>query len=319
MKDVVGFGALNVDLIYELQDFEQLCEIKADFKRGEEYSLGLKEFNLLLKFLNKYGKFRAKSGGGQASNTISALAKMGFDTGLIGAAGSDDFGEFLIHELKGIDISGIVRKGKTGICVVVLDEKKERTMFVLPNVNDRINIDEINYSLIANTKFLHLTSFIGEKPLLIQKKIATGIPPSVKISFDPGVIYSKRGFSDLLEIIQRTFILFLTKMESKFLLGSEHNTALKELLKNGPEVVVCKMGKEGSIVVTKSGRYKIPAFIVDTVDSTGAGDVFAAGFLAGLIKGWPIRRCGEFGAKVASLSLAGYGRASYPSLKLSKN
>lgn len=317
-KDAVGFGALNVDLIYELQDFERLKELKEDIRRGGEYPISFEELDLLLRFLKKHGKFKAKSGGGQAANTIFALVKMGFSTGLVGAVGNDDFGEFIIHELQGVDTSGIIRKGETGICIVILDEKKERTMFVLPNANDHISIDEINLSFIADTKFLHLTSFVGEKPLSIQKKIVTEIPHSVKISFDPGAIYSKRGFSDLSEIIQRTFVLFISETELKYLFSSDYNTALKKLLKSGPEIIVCKMGKQGSIVMSKSIRYEIPAFEVDTVDTTGAGDVFAAGFLGGLIKGLHIIECGKIGAKMASLSLLGYGRSSYPCMKISE-
>jgi ribokinase len=316
-KDVVGFGALNVDLIYELQDFGYLSEIREGIRKGEEYCINQKEFSLLLRLLNRSGIFRAKSGGGQAANTITALARIGFATGLVGAIGCDALGEFLINELKGVDINGITKKGKTGICIVVLDEKKERTMFVLPNANDHIKIDEIDYGYIASTKFLHLTSFVGQEPLLIQRKIATEIPDSVRISFDPGVIYSKRGISDLSEIIQRAFIIFLTETEARYLSGlNDCQSALEELLKNGPKIIVCKMGGKGSLVVTKSERYKISAFAVDdSVDSTGAGDVFAAGFLGGLIRGWSIEECGELGAKMASLSLAGYGRSSYPCLE----
>lgn len=296
-KDVIGFGALNVDLIYELQDFYQLHQIRTDIRKGEEYSISSKEYNLLVRLLKKYGKFIVKSSGGQAANSISALTKIGFNTGLVGTVGSDNLGKFLIQELKGTDISGIVTKGETGICIVILDESKDRTMFVLPNANDHIDINEINHSFIANTKFLHLTSFVGERPLLIQKKIMTEIPKSVKVSFDPGIIYSKRGISDLLEIVQRTFVIFLSKIELEYLFDSDVHTASKKLLQIGPKIIVCKMGEQGSIVITKSGRFEIPAVAVDILDSTGAGDVLAAGFLGGLIKGWPIMKCGKLGGK----------------------
>lgn len=310
-SDVIGFGALNVDLIYEMAPFEKLYEIRGDIERGEEYPVTLSEFKCLSEILAQYGTLKAKSGGGQAANTISALSKIGLRTGLIGTVGIDDFGDFLIRELKGTNISGIVRKGETGICIVILDENRERTMFVLPNANDLIDYKDIDPSFASNTEFLYLTSFVSDKPLSIQKEIVWKIPESVKIGFDPGVIYSKRGVSQLSEIIQRTFVLFITTAELKYIAGSDSRDAIQELLMDGPRIVVHKMGNKGSIVFTKSETYKIPAYETEPIDTTGAGDVFAAGFLCGLVKGLSIMECGNFAAKMAALSIRGYGRTSY--------
>jgi sugar/nucleoside kinase (ribokinase family) len=310
-NDVIGFGALNVDFIYEIAPFEKLYEMRSDTERGEEYPITLAEFNSLSEFLNQYGKLKAKSGGGQAANTISALSKIGLKTGLIGTVGMDDLGDFLITELKGINVTGIIRKGATGICVVILDEKRERTMFVLPNANDLIDYKDIDHSFLSSTEFLHLTSFVSDKPLSIQKEIVRKIPEFVKISFDPGVIYSKRGLAQLSEIIQRTFVLFLTTPELKYLAGSNNQDVIQGLLTKGPKIIVYKMGNRGSIVFTKSERYEIPAHKTDVLDSTGAGDVFAAGFLGGLVRGLSIMECGNFATKMAALSIKGYGRASY--------
>lgn len=327
-KDIIGFGALNTDLIYEIENIESLRSVFPLVESGGEYFVDSDEkCSSLQALLKKVGKLKVQSGGGQAANTATALARMGFKTGFIGKVGCDAYGDFLLHELNGVDTSRIVRTGKSGICLIVVDNSKERTNFVIPNCNDTLNEAEIDLSYIANTEFLHLSSFVGAKPFQTQKKILEYIPSNVKISFDPGELYSRKGLQELLPIIQRSYIIFLTEKEILYLLGLDYKIpptplfkggdyqGAKELLNCGPSIVVCKRGREGSMVFTRTETIEMPAQKVQAVDATGAGDVYAAGFLAGLLVGATIDECAFFATNVASLSVTGFGREKYPDVE----
>lgn len=315
-KDVTGWGALNTDLIYEVESVGSLRHVFPFVESGGEYFVDSEEkFSALQASLKKVGKLKVQSGGGQAANTITALAKMGFKTGFIGKVGCDDYGDFLLHELNEVDTSGIVREGKSGICLIVIDKSTERTNFVIPNSNDTLTEEEIDLNYIVNSAFLHLSSFVGAKPFEAQKKILASMPPNVKISFDPGELYCRKGLKELLSIVQRSYIIFLTEREILYLLGLDYYQGAKELLDCGPSIVVCKRGRKGSIVFTTEGTIEMPAQEVQAVDTTGAGDVYAAGFLAGLLVGATIEDCASFATKVASRSVTGFGREKYPDVE----
>jgi len=315
-KDVIGFGALNTDLIYEIESVESLRPVFPSIESGGEYFVDSEEkFSALRNLLQKVGKLKVQSGGGQSANTVTALAKMGFKTGFVGKVGCDVYGDFLLGELDWVDANGIVREGISGICFIVVDKSKERTNFVVPNCNDTLNETEIDLNYVANSTFLHLSSFVGATPLEAQKKIVESIPPKVKISFDPGELYARRGFHQLLPIINRSYIIFLTEREIFYLLESESYQGAKKLLDCGANIVVCKKGKEGSIIFTKDEIVEMPAKKVQAVDATGAGDVYAAGFLAGLLVGATVVECASFATKVASHSVTGFGREKYPDVE----
>ncbi|MDI6806252.1 MAG: PfkB family carbohydrate kinase [Candidatus Aenigmarchaeota archaeon] len=109
MKDVIGFGALNVDTFYEINVDVSLVSKKLEV--GEERSFKREELSPLLEKLRKIGKFKGSAGGGSATNVVYALSKLGFKTGYITKAGNDEFSNFSIHNLGAVDTSGIV-KGK---------------------------------------------------------------------------------------------------------------------------------------------------------------------------------------------------------------
>ena len=316
-KDVIGWGALNTDLIYEIESVEILRSVFPDVESGGEYFVDAEEkFSFLQALVKKIGTLKVQSGGGQSANTVTALAKMGFETGFIGKVGCDDYGDFLLHELSEVDTSRIVREGKSGICLIVVDKCKERTNFVFPNCNDTLNESEIDLNYIANAEFLHLSSFVGAKPLEAQKKIVETISTNIKVSFDPGELYCRRGLKELLPIVERSYIIFLTEKEILYLLRLDsYQWGSKELLDCGPSIVVCKRGREGSIIFTQKETIEMPAQEVQAVDATGAGDVYAAGFLAGLLTGVTMEECASFATKVASHSVTGFGREKYPDVE----
>jgi len=118
----------------------------------------------------------------------------------------------------------------------------------------------------------------------------------------------------LLPIINNTSIIFPTDREIELMTGKDYKSGARELRENGVAIVACKRGEKGSYILSKDEEFNMPTKRVKVVDKTGAGDVYAAGFLAGLLSGRSLRDCASIATKAACLSITGYGREKYPTL-----
>jgi len=307
MFDLVGCGALNLDLFYRVEDLGFLRRWGL-VHGGEVLGGGMEEF---LKELGKEGKFLGRSGGGSAANTAFALAKMGFRTGFLGRLGDDPEGDFVLRSLEGVDTSLVGREGRTGVCVVVLTPDGERSTVLFPGANDlfRAGKEELRYA--SRSKWVHLTSFVGEDAFRAQAELVGALPDEVRISFDPGHLYALKGMEALTPLLERTEVLFATEGEVEILTGMNFREGARVLRRSGPRIVVVKLGPRGAWTLAEE-EWEVPAPKAEVRDPTGAGDVLAAGFLAGLLRGWSPKECLEFGVGLASRSVEGYGREAYP-------
>ncbi len=314
MKDVVGFGALNIDLLYEVDFFDLFNFGQVRLEAGKEIQGSDEEFQHLLTLLHRHGRFKGRSGGGSAANTIFALSRMGFNTAFIGKVGEGEDGDFLIHSLEAgkVDTRWVRRNHTSGVCLIMLDKSQDRSIFMRPNANDSLCADEIDVGLFSQSRLLHITSFGGKLPMEAQKAALEHLLPHGKMSFDPGEIYARRGLKEMKPFIERCSVLFVTDKEVSLLTSMGYERGCRNLLSYGPDVVVCKRGKEGSSVLTREEAFMVPAEEVEVVDTTGAGDVYDAGFLAGMILGKPLKDCALFATRVAGKSVTGFGRDCYP-------
>ena len=117
----------------------------------------------------------------------------------------------------------------------------------------------------------------------------------------------------LRNVLGATSVLFATVEELKLITGKEPQAAAEEIIECGTEIVVCKRAGEGSEIITAEDNIKIPVARAEkVVDKTGAGDVYAAGFIAGLLMDLSLPKCGHLGSEAAALSISAYGREKYP-------
>src|SRR4030043_977649 len=130
MKSIVGFGALNLDLIFEVDDLRAISSDKVRLEPGKELFGSDSEFQSLLGLLNRHGTLKSKSGGGSGANTIVALARMGFSTKFIGKVGRDEEGDFLLENLKPVQKGLVCRGERRGGCLVVFGRHQARFLFV---------------------------------------------------------------------------------------------------------------------------------------------------------------------------------------------
>ncbi len=294
--DVVGFGALNVDMLFKVQKLAG----------AEEES-----------FIENY----TEACGGSAANTVVGLARLGCKTGFIGKIADDQEGKLQIDcfAKEGVDTAGIIKatKGKSGSVMGFVDKKGARSLYINSGVNDTIEPREIDYGYLAQTKFVHFTSFVGEKSLRAQKKLLAALPTEVKISFDPGSVYAQKGFASIEPIIRSAYILMPNAFELELLTGeTDYRKGADLMLDAGVKIVAVKLGDDGCYLTDGEEQLKVEPFKVKVVDTTGAGDAFCAGFLYGLINKKSLYECGQLGNFVASRSVTAMGaRAGLPYAK----
>ena len=292
--DAIGFGGLNVDKLFRVNKIAAADE--------ESFVIDFEE-----------------ACGGSAANTMVGLARLGCKVGFIGRLADDKEGKTLLEDFhrEGVDTTGITmaKHGRSGTAMGFVDEKGERALYVDPGVNDMIEFNEINKEYAFEARFLHLTSFIGQKPFQAQKKLVRMLPTHVGLSFDPGELYARKGAA-LDPIIKKTLVLMPNTKELEMLTGTaDSRKGAEVLLREGAKIIAVKLGSKGCYVTDGEKGHVIKAFRVKVIDTTGAGDAFCAGFLYGLMLGKSLYECGKIGNFVASRCITRMGaRAGLPRL-----
>lgn len=218
-----------------------------------------------------------RSGGGSAANVASALAGFDVPVGLVGSVGDDDHGILARRELEdaGVDLDGVetVPGGATTVKYLIVDEAGEVMVLANDGVNEAIGPSEVDEKAVRSATHLHLT---GQRPDTARRLADVAIAADIPVSFDPGRRLAEREYGSLLDDVD---VLFLNDREAVEGLA-EARAEPAELVSGTDRVIVVKHGAEGATVYAPDGTYDHPGFDVDQVDTTGAGDAFAAGFLA---------------------------------------
>jgi ribokinase len=302
--EVVGLGALNIDHIYKVEHI---------LDDGEAVVLDT-----------------CLSPGGSAANTIYGLAKLGVSTGFSGVVGNDDGGRILLQDFQqvGVDITNIrVKKGtKTGSVLCLSDKLGRRSLYVLPGANNQLTIDDLDFTHINQARMLHLSSFADDRQFRVVLELMDRLDLSIKLSFAPGALYAVKGLNTLAPILNRTYLLFINQNEMRQLTGEDVIAGAESCLRQGCQKVVVTVGtgkrlrKATAVGYIRDAEHEhiiepVSRDIGAEVDTTGAGDAFAAGFLYGLLKGKGLEECGRLGNIVAQFCITKIGaREGLPTL-----
>ncbi len=250
------------------------------------------------------------------------LARLGEKVFFVGAVGDDDFGTLIVERLKqdGVDTSGVKRLKDftTGVAFVTYFSNGSRKFIyhISRAASGQIFPEDVQESVFSHLDFLHvmgssmlINDQCREAHLKALKLVKQG---GGKVSFDPNFRPELLGPEKARELFQpilrESTVVFPTAEEIKVLTGdSDIDRACQRVLSQGPQVVALKRGKEGSVIYTAEGKWEIPAFTVEEVDPTGAGDCYCAGFLAGLSQGLPLPEVGKFANAVGALAVTKKG------------
>ncbi|MBI4332150.1 MAG: carbohydrate kinase family protein [Chloroflexi bacterium] len=297
LNRIIGFGAMNLDLFYSVERVVIDGEVTV--------------------------KSVARRPGGSAANTVYGLARLGVKSGFVGATGNDGEGQFLRRsfESAGVDISRISIKvgAPTGAVLALTDLLGHRALYVSPGANSFLGPEDVDLAYLNQASIVHFSAFVSDNQFQLQNDVSRRLAPGVKLSLAPGALYAARGFQSMKALLSRTHTLFLNRAEMKQLTGRAFREGAGLCLAESCRQIVVTLGKGARIPGVKgnlaayvrdsANEYFIPAARppAQVVDTTGAGDAFAAGFLYGLLLDKDPYRCGMLGALVASFSLTAMG------------
>ena len=285
--DVITFGSAVVDVFVNTDISEKRNFIS--------YPVGSK---ILIKEL------RFDIGGG-GTNTAVAFSRFGLKTGCICGIGDDSDGEEILSLLKKEKITFLgkqEKKAKSGYSIVLDSKEKNRTILTYKGVNDNLSLDEINLKEIK-TKWLYYSSLLGQS-FETQKKLARILKKKgTKLAFNPSSYLIKRVNLD--SILKLCDILILNKKEARML--TKNKDLLVGLNKLGPKIVI--ITDKSNLIGCYDGvkKYFLRPNNIKVVERTGAGDAFASGFVAGLIKGKSIEYCLKLGLRESESVIRYFG------------
>ncbi|OUX44989.1 hypothetical protein CBE37_00520 [bacterium TMED277] len=297
-----------------------VCEVSDDFLAKEDILKGNMQLisqERSMYLLNLIDPIK-KTAGGSAANTVSTLSKLGLRTSYIGKVANDKEGSLFHQDLISQNVNYKTKTLSsetpltTGKCIVMVTSDKERTMNTYLGATELLDKEDIDTEIIQQSEWLYLEGyrFDGKesieafyKAIDIAKKYNTKIALSLSDSF-----CVDRHRSEFLNLIKRfTDILFCNKDELKSLYQVNEIRKAFSKCKNDVPITACTADEKGVYVINHSQEKIVPTERVNVIDSTGAGDSFAAGFLYGIVNNKDLHECSIYGNKIASEVLKVYG------------
>ncbi|NUO73330.1 MAG: carbohydrate kinase family protein [Frateuria sp.] len=290
MKPVLVAGEINADLVFSG------CTSLPSFGR-EVLASGFRQ-------------------GPGSSSMICAmgLARLGEAVLFAGVAGQDGWGGYCIAALRevGIDVDAVqLRPGlRTGL-TVALSAAHDRALVTYPGAIAALRAQDVPDALLARAGHLHVSSYYLQSALrpglrgLFERAHKLGLTTSLDPGFDPD---ERWGGDELIGLLAEVDVFLPNALEACAISGKPSPEEALQTFANGRTRTVVKRGGEGCITLDDDGRHlAVPAFAVDALDSTGAGDSFDAGFLHAWRRGRPLRDCLRWGAACGALSTRGIG------------
>jgi sugar/nucleoside kinase (ribokinase family) len=258
--------------------------------------------------------------GGCAANTAAALARLGMPVEVVGKVGKDALGDFVLRELErqGIGTRGVSRDPlvHTSATMVMVDPCGERRFVHYMGANAGLTLEDVDFSMLDGAAILHVAgTFVlpgidgAPTVTLLRKARSAGVITFLDTVWDD----TGRWMGLLAPCLAHLdyFVPSLTEARALTGLGEPVDVA-RALLEHGVGTVALKMGAAGCLVMARSGDVlRVPAFTVDVVDTTGAGDAFAAGFITGVWHGWSLERTARFANAMGALCVTGAGATGH--------
>lgn len=299
MKRILGIGSTLVDILVQVPNEQTLQEL--NLPKGSMTYVDINKSVEINEMMTKqYGSQRAA--GDSAANTMSGLAKLGAQAGFLTKMGNDETGDFFTHEMTRTGVEMLVLKSNTptGRVIAMVTPDGERTFATCLGASIELSPDDIKPELFNGWDIFYIEGYLVANPDMLRKAIRTAKEKGLKIAIDLAsynVVEESRDF--LLELVNDYVdIVFANEQESYALTGMQPEEALHYLAERC-EIAVVKVGAKGAFVQRGNETVTISPMQAVVVDTTGAGDMWAAGFLAGLVKGEPLQKCGLMGAIVA--------------------
>ncbi len=295
MAKVLGIGNALVDIMTRLDHDDHLEVFK--LPKG---SMTLADEVLVEKV--SHGTLhleKVQSSGGSAANTINGLAKLGIKTAFMGKVGRDEVGNFFHEDLVRNKINPILyfSENPSGQAIALVSPDSERTFATYLGAAVELSAADLQAGDFKGYDFFHIEGYLVQNHALIEKALQMARDKNLKISLD---LASYNVVEENLEFLRRIVgeyvdILFANEEEARAFTGKKPEEALEEI-SDMVEIAVIKIGRKGSLIKKGKDIYQVGIIEVEPLDTTGAGDLYASGFLFGLTLGYPLDKCGKIGA-----------------------
>ncbi|NQU32312.1 MAG: adenosine kinase [Bacteroidetes bacterium] len=306
MTKILGIGNALVDVLTQLENDELLVELK--LPKGSMQLVDAIKSSQIQEQSKDLEKQMAS--GGSAANTIHGLAKLGVETAFIGTVGKDETGDFFHNDLVGNNIVPHLIKSDSpsGVANAMISRDGERTFGTFLGAAIELSADSLNDDHFRGYDILHVEGYLVQNHELLEAILATAKKNGLKVSID---LASYNVVEDNLDFLKEMVakyvdIVFANEEEAKAFTGLEPEEALHEISKVC-DIAIVKVGGKGSMVKQGDTIVNIGVREINPIDTTGAGDLYAAGFLYGLINKYDFKKSGEIGSLLASTVIGTIG------------
>ena len=301
--DVLGIGNAIVDILIQVDD--EFLKSK-NLVKGSMQLVSADDAAILYAGLGQC----IECSGGSAANTVAGLASMGASTSFIGKVHDDQLGQVFTHDINTIGTSFTtppsINGPATAHCIVFVTPDAERTMCTYLGACVNLTEEDIDEKIVRSSKISYLEGYLWDPEpakAAFRKAIHIAHDEGNKVALslsDPFCV--ERHHEEFLKLVKDGVdILFANEDEIKMLYGSDNLQDAARLAQQDCDIVAITCGAGGCIVINKDEITSIQGInVTNLIDTTGAGDLFAAGFLYGLLSKKPISECGALGNLVAS-------------------
>jgi sugar/nucleoside kinase (ribokinase family) len=298
MAKVIGMGNALVDIMTRI-DNDELLEM-LELPKG---SMQLVDTETSMRVSQATGSFsRSMAAGGSAANTIHGLAKLGVETAFIGSVGSDETGNFFITEMASNNVKPIMNQSDTpsGIAIALVSPDGERTFATHLGAAIELSPDHLNTKLFEGYSLFYVEGYLVQNEALLHKALELAKTAGLTVALDLSSYNVVEAKKEFLQAILEPFVdvVFANEEEALALTGTPPEEALGYLAQKC-RIAVVKTGEKGSMVQSGNAVHQIAAIPSTPLDTTGAGDLYASGFLFGLLNEMPLERCGKIGSLLA--------------------
>ena len=295
MKKVLGMGNALVDILVKIND-DRLLET-FELPKG---SMQLVDKEKSQQLINALGHLDYEiASGGSAANTINGLANLEMSCGYIGKIHEDKPGKIFSNDMTKKGIEAILLNGDqdTGIATTLISEDSQRTFATYLGAAVELTPEDLKEEYFKGYNFFHIEGYLVQNHELIEAAVQLAKRNGLKVSIDMAsynVVESNLQFLKKL-VVEYVDIVFANEEESKSFTGKDPEAALMEIAEMC-EISIVKVGAKGSMVKTNHEKVIVKAISADPVDTTGAGDLYAAGFLYGLANDLSLEKCAKLGS-----------------------
>lgn len=295
---ILGLGNALVDVLSKLDSDETL--VKIGIQKGAMDMISREQMYVIRKYQANTETTQAP--GGANCNTMRAIALLGGRSGFIGKVGDDNLGQFYEEALLKAGVASYLIKteGPSGACTVFISPDGERTMGTFLGPAPTISPDEITEDVLRGYDCIHIEGYLIVNEELVRETMKKAKRLGLKVALDLANYNIVNAYKGLLEevIPQYVDILFANASEAEAFTGLPAQEAVKALEKQ-VHVALVTLGKDGSLIGSEGKFYHVDAEGGKPVDTTGAGDNFAAGFLYGQSVGASLVQSAQIGSMLS--------------------